>query len=64
MKINVGDLVKVVGNRACHGFEIGEIVRVTDACEHGVDSCKHLDGSDWWMVGWYDVEPVTEGDQV
>ena len=51
----IGTLVKVVGNRARHHHEVGEILPITEVDEGELDELYRLDGRG---VGWVAVEDI------
>lgn len=62
IKFEVGQILEVYDNTCDHMFDIGEKVRVRALNEDGdIDSCEHLDGSDYWFVDSFDVRHI-DGD--
>lgn len=60
--VAVGDKVRIIGNRARHNFQIGEIVTIVLVPGNGYDdSYKAInDNADWWISAT-DFESVVEG---
>ena len=55
---SVGKTVKVTGNSSYHGFQIGEIVKITHIDSDGWAKAEYLDGHDYWWVKKSDCEPA------
>lgn len=62
-KFKVGEIVKIVANKAEHRFEIGESVRILssdqgDECKAGEYKAEHLDKRDYWFVDEEDIKAI------
>lgn len=55
VNLPIGTLVKVVGNRARHHHEVGEILPITEVDEGELDELYRLDGRG---VGWVSVDDI------
>jgi hypothetical protein len=50
-----GDKVRIIAQRSCHQFKIGEeveLLKITD------DDFYASNGTDWWVVGEDEIEPI------
>ena len=50
-----GDKVRIIAERSCHKFKIGEeveLLKITD------DDFYASNGTDWWVVGEDEIEPM------
>ena len=52
-----GKTVKVTGNSSNHGFQIGEIVKITHIDSDCWAKSEYLDSHDYWWVKKSDCEP-------
>ena len=60
-KFKVGDKVKIIGNRCCHKFNVGEIAIIDKARDsQGAYAVAYLDKRDFWYVLEEDMELVEE----
>ena len=59
MKYKEGDKVKIVACKRGHGFDIGEVVRITEVNQVNYRA-EYLDGHDFWLVGDDEIEPANE----
>jgi len=50
-----GDKVRIIAERSCHNFKIGEIVTILKATD---DDFYASNGTDWWVVGEDEIEPI------
>lgn len=59
MTVRVGDKVRIVAEHGGHGFEVGEVVMLTETHEGSFDfRADDLDGSDYWYVYKDEIEPI------
>lgn len=61
---SVGDIVEIVDNTGCHGFKIGDIVRIEELIfekeEEDYYRAIGLDGRDWF-VGDEEIKLLPKG---
>ena len=57
MKFKVGDKARVIANKSNHGFNIGEIVNITELRldDSAYDCCNN---NYWWILGDEELEPI------
>ena len=59
MKYKIGDKVKIVAYKHGHGFDIGEVVIITEVNEDNYRG-EYLDGRDFWYVEDDEIAPIPE----